>query len=196
LLTLVDGSFRIPSGATVQILTKEAMSLSSKVVGTVHSRVLLVSRGLSHISTTIDAGWSGPLLITTTNFSGGYIAVSPGQTFATVMFHTLQSRSKGSRLAFSFVRELLTEQVLQARSENYVQRVAQIVSDVHVTDEFRRKLSEANGPLLMRMRRRVFGLDWKFLRWWLITFLLWVCLCAIASFDAVDGQSSGAPISP
>ena len=83
LLSPSNGVYRVPSGATIQILTKETMWLSSKLAATIHSRVLLVSRGLAHISTTIDPSWAGPLLITTTNLSKTELALPEHGTFAT-----------------------------------------------------------------------------------------------------------------
>ncbi|MFB0515598.1 MAG: deoxycytidine triphosphate deaminase, partial [Candidatus Neomarinimicrobiota bacterium] len=62
-----QGFYELPPKSTVQILTKESLWVSGRIGGTFHSKVSLVSKGLSHISTTLDPGWYGPLLITIRN---------------------------------------------------------------------------------------------------------------------------------
>lgn len=57
----------ISANDTVLILTREAIWVSEKIVGTFHSKVKLVSDGFGHISTTLDANWEGPLLISLNN---------------------------------------------------------------------------------------------------------------------------------
>ncbi|MEN6349726.1 MAG: hypothetical protein ABFD08_10075 [Syntrophomonas sp.] len=52
---------------TVLILTREAVWVSEAISGTFHSKVKLVSQGFGHISTTLDALWEGPLLISLNN---------------------------------------------------------------------------------------------------------------------------------
>ena len=52
---------------TVLILTREAIWVSEKIGGTFHSKVKIVSDGFGHISTTLDANWEGPLLISLNN---------------------------------------------------------------------------------------------------------------------------------
>jgi deoxycytidine triphosphate deaminase len=181
LLEATDGAFHIQSGATVQILTKETLWLSPRLGGTVHSRVLLVSQGLTHISTTIDPCWSGPLLITMTNLSARTVELAASSTFATVVFHTLKTRTETIDPTFSWIREFLTEQVLNARSEEYVRRVAKIVADRHITEQFRLKLAEANRPLYERLRSRMVSYRWMSILNFLETMLLWAGLFAIAS---------------
>lgn len=52
---------------TVLISTKEYLAVGKNVMGTFHSKVKLVSKGFGHISTTLDPGWNGPLLISLNN---------------------------------------------------------------------------------------------------------------------------------
>lgn len=184
LLSPSNGVYRVPSGATIQILTKETMWLSSKLAATIHSRVLLVSRGLAHISTTIDPSWAGPLLITTTNLSKTELALPEHGTFATVMFHILKTQTRTHKRSFSFVRELLTSQVLEARSREYVERVATIVGDKNISDQFRDRLAEANKPLKARIEKHIDGISWQRVSAGLETALLYVGLFAIASLQA------------
>lgn len=57
----------VPANDTVLILTREAVWVSKDIAGTFHSKVKLVSNGFGHISTTLDANWEGPLLISLNN---------------------------------------------------------------------------------------------------------------------------------
>lgn len=52
---------------TVLIITREAIWVSEEISGTFHSKVSIVSQGFGHISTTLDAHWEGPLLISLNN---------------------------------------------------------------------------------------------------------------------------------
>lgn len=52
---------------TVLIITREAVWVSENISGTFHSKVKIVSKGFGHISTTLDAHWEGPLLISLNN---------------------------------------------------------------------------------------------------------------------------------
>ena len=183
LLNPNNGVYRVPSGATVQILTRETMWLSSKLAATVHSRVLLASRGLAHISTTIDPSWAGPLLITTTNLTKSELSLPEHGTFATVVFHVLKTQTKTNKRSFSFVRELLTNQVLEARSREYVERVAKIAGDKSIGEEFRARLAEANRPLKERIESQIDGISWRRVFAMLETAVLCVGLFGIASLQ-------------
>jgi len=83
---------------TVLILTREYVSVSKRIAGTFHSRVRIVSQGFSHISTTLDPEWSGPLLIALNNPSNKkkkfILESNNGKgmthvTFVTLSFHYL-----------------------------------------------------------------------------------------------------------
>jgi deoxycytidine triphosphate deaminase len=165
LLKPSNGMYNIPSEATVQILTKETLWISENLAGTIHSRALLASRGFSHISTTIDPSWIGPLLITMTNLSKADIKLDEGGTFATVMFHLLKTPTSTNLRRFSFVRRLLTEQILEAGSSDYVQRVSRIVGDQSIVEEFGDRLAEANKPLRARIGKTWAGISWIRIFW-------------------------------
>lgn len=52
---------------TVLVLSREYIQVPNYICGNVYSRVSNVSAGLGHISTTIDPGWRGALLIAVSN---------------------------------------------------------------------------------------------------------------------------------
>ena len=55
--------FELLPGDTALALTSESIWVSKNLAGTFHSKVSYVSKGLGHISTTLDPGWKGQLLI-------------------------------------------------------------------------------------------------------------------------------------
>lgn len=52
---------------TALVISREFFIIPPNICGNVHSRVTTVSAGLGHISTTIDPGWKGALLIAVSN---------------------------------------------------------------------------------------------------------------------------------
>ena len=59
--------FELKPNETVLILTRETVAVSKNIGGTFHSKVSLVAMGLSHVSTTLDPGWQGQLLVPMNN---------------------------------------------------------------------------------------------------------------------------------
>ena len=59
----VEKGFWVEPNETALVLTKEVVAVSKRIGGTFHSKVDRVSEGFSSISTTLDPGWIGPLLI-------------------------------------------------------------------------------------------------------------------------------------
>lgn len=81
--------FDIPPGALVSIMTEEVVWVDNTVAGLFHSKVDMVTKGFSHISTTLDPGWIGPLLITMCNYSSRTLLLWQGETFVKLSFHKL-----------------------------------------------------------------------------------------------------------
>ncbi|MBW4678723.1 MAG: deoxycytidine deaminase [Microcoleus vaginatus WJT46-NPBG5] len=80
---------------TVVIETLESVSLSKKIGATIHSMAsLVVLQGLSHISTTIDPGWSGKLLISFHNYRDSFVELEFKEVFCTVCFYRVESEAK------------------------------------------------------------------------------------------------------
>src|SRR5665647_882212 len=75
--------FKIPKGVTILVMTLERieMPLDLSISGLISSKVSVVAKGVSHISTTIDADWKGNLLIAITNISQNSIEFEYGQKF-------------------------------------------------------------------------------------------------------------------
>jgi deoxycytidine triphosphate deaminase len=94
--TLSEGDcFTISPGSTALITTLENISMPKKrsISGLIESKVSKVSRGLSHISTTVDPDWNGNLLIAIHNHSSEKIKLTYGEAFCTIIFIANQSPS-------------------------------------------------------------------------------------------------------
>lgn len=84
----------IPSQTTVLIETLECVWVSSDIAGTYHSKVSLVSKGLSHVGTTLDPEYVGPSLIAIHNHSQSSVELKPeAETFVTLKFHYLETKA-------------------------------------------------------------------------------------------------------
>lgn len=86
-----DGELRIDGKSIALIGTLEHIELSGALAGTIHSKVSIVSRGLSHISTTIDPGWKGQFLIQIHNHLKSPQILELGETFCTLVFYILKT---------------------------------------------------------------------------------------------------------
>lgn len=81
--------FRIPPGAVACVLTEETVFVDEGIAGMFHSKVDMVTKGFSHISTTLDPGWIGPLLVTMHNCRAEPIDLWQGETFVKMSLHKL-----------------------------------------------------------------------------------------------------------
>jgi deoxycytidine triphosphate deaminase len=72
--------------ALISTLEFVAMPRNGSLTGLIHSKVSQVSRGLSHISTTVDADWKGELLIAVHNHSLEDVELRHGEPFCTMVF--------------------------------------------------------------------------------------------------------------
>lgn len=71
---------------TVLVLTEEYVGLPKRkhISGFIESKVSVVSRGFSHISTTVDHDWEGHLLIAVSNTRDYPLTLSRGDPFCTM----------------------------------------------------------------------------------------------------------------
>jgi|SRR5947209_12644381 len=90
-------SITIDPGETVLIETLEAVDLPQNrtMSALIESKVTVVSRGFSHISTTIDPDWQGKLLIAITNLAREPLSFRYGAPFCTIVF--FQNKSPATR---------------------------------------------------------------------------------------------------
>lgn len=84
----------IPPNDTAIIFTNETIYVSEKICGTYHPKVTLVSKGLSHIATTLDPCFIGISIISMTNLSNTDITIPVGSNFVSIMFYYIKTHSK------------------------------------------------------------------------------------------------------
>ncbi|MCC5610215.1 hypothetical protein LC612_26515 [Nostoc sp. CHAB 5834] len=85
--------FEITPGDTVLVFTHECVALNNSYCATIHSKVKMVSRGLGHIGTKVNPGWSGILSIPIQNLSNRSNRIYVDEVIAYLIFHKLSSRS-------------------------------------------------------------------------------------------------------
>ncbi|BAU65055.1 hypothetical protein STA3757_24340 [Stanieria sp. NIES-3757] len=111
----------IPSKSTVLIETNESIWVSNKISGTYHSKVKLVSQGLSHVSTTLDPLYIGSSLIAIHNNNEQEITLIPEQdTFITLKFHYLATESSISPGNSAGRTDILLDYSLSQEEKNWL----------------------------------------------------------------------------
>lgn len=85
------GYLVIPPHDLALIYTEESIYVSHKIGGTLHSKVTLVSKGLSHVSTTLDPQYRGTLLIAIYNYNDTSFPIQIGSEFVSLIFHYLST---------------------------------------------------------------------------------------------------------
>lgn len=83
----------IPSKSTVLIQTNETIWISKNICGTYHSKVSWVSKGMGHIGTTLDPDYIGNSLIAVHNHSDKSIELSLEDTFVSLIFYYVKTKS-------------------------------------------------------------------------------------------------------
>ncbi len=147
LLNPANGAYELPAKSTLQILTRESLWVSRKIGGTFHAKVSLVSRGLSHISTTLDPGWYGPLLITMRNNTNKIIQMNEGDSFVTLVFSKLETPTSSPHFKPEFRKDILLSQI-NHQTEDYIRKVASLLGDPKILAEFEKKVRSANEPTM------------------------------------------------
>jgi deoxycytidine triphosphate deaminase len=123
LLEPKDGCYELQPENTILILTKESLWVSKRLGGSFHSKVSLVSQGLSSISTTLDPNWFGPLLIAIRNNNKIVFPMKEGQAFVTLQLFkvstptTTKPGKPSHRL--DIIKSLLTKQLPKAAEEQF-----------------------------------------------------------------------------
>ncbi len=150
----------LPAKSTVQILTKESLWVSGRIAGTFHSKVSLVSKGLSHISTTLDPGWYGPMLISMRNNTNKGFPLKVGSTFVTLVFFKVQTPTRTPALKPEFRKDILTSQ-LNNQTEKYIEKIQSILGNPRILEKFKHDVEEANRPMISKIGASVKARGWR-----------------------------------
>ena len=119
--------FNLKPNETVLVLTRETIWVSKFIGGTFHSKVSLVTKGLGHVSTTLDPGWHGQLLVPINNPTKEPIKIiiakdsNQGikfETFITMVLFQAQEASLYSGDSNKAARVELLEEILKEKKRN------------------------------------------------------------------------------
>ncbi len=88
-----NGVIKVPPHTTVLIQTEESIFVSDNICGTYHSKVKLVSDGLSHIATTLDPKYFGTSKIAVQNTTNQEKTIDVGSTFVSLMFYKMKRKA-------------------------------------------------------------------------------------------------------
>ena len=86
-----EGKITIPPHDTALIYSEESIYVSNKIGGTYHSKVKLVSEGLGHIGTSLDAQYIGLSIIAIHNITDFVKEIRVGSEFVTISFYYLHT---------------------------------------------------------------------------------------------------------
>ena len=86
-----NGYIVIAPNDTALVYSEESIYVSNLIGGSYHSKVTLVSRGLGHIGTTLDAQYIGCSIIALHNNSKDCIKIKVGSEFVTIHFWYLNT---------------------------------------------------------------------------------------------------------
>jgi dCTP deaminase len=89
-----DGELRINGQQTVLIETAETLHLPENIAGLVLSKVSVTQVGIGEISTKVDPGYHGRLVIRVRNDSPRAVTLKWNQAFCTVMFITTEGDAR------------------------------------------------------------------------------------------------------
>ncbi|MDD2665583.1 MAG: hypothetical protein PHI74_01290 [Methanocellales archaeon] len=181
LLEPKEGVYLLPPKSTVQIMSKESLWVSNRIGGTFHSKVSLVSKGLSHISTTLDPGWYGPLLITVRNNLDKEIPIKTMDPFVTLVFFKVSTPTKTPHLKPEFRRDILCSQ-LNNQTEAYIRKVSTLLDDKKILAKFESKVREANRPMILKVLESARSKGWREV---ISSIVVWTIYIAIAGLVAL-----------
>ena len=123
---LKDGeTITLRPGRTALISTLEHVRMPEdrRITGLIESKVSQVSKGLSHVSTTVDPDWRGHLLIAIHNHAIEKVELAYGETFCTLVFlentspSTLDSDKQPGRLDI-FLNQFQEKSIKAQRTQN------------------------------------------------------------------------------
>lgn len=119
----------IDPGDTVLLSVRERIQISKNIAGTIHSKVSLVSRGFSHVSTTVDPGWKGELTVLISNVRNIPLTLKFEQPFCTLVFHKTESpatkeapESRALKTFYQYLRKQEEKLSWQRRIRNALRR--------------------------------------------------------------------------
>ena len=128
--------FYLKPKETVLVLTMESIWVSKYIGGTFHSKVGLVTYGLGHISTTLDPGWQGQLLVPLNNPTGDKIRI-------VVAIQTLDQKMEYQTFITMVLFRSETPAIQTVDNETArIELLEKIVEDIHLSKKERLQIYE------------------------------------------------------
>lgn len=106
----------IPPGDTCLVTTMESVGMPKNrtLSGLIVSTVTMVARGLSHISTSVDADWSGQLMIVVHNHALDNVRLTVGERLCTLVFFVNRLPSAKTCGVFNKRDDIFRNKLLEA----------------------------------------------------------------------------------
>lgn len=137
---------------TALVLTRETIWVSKFIGGTFHSKVSMVTKGLGHVSTTLDPGWYGQLLVPISNPTKDSIKIVIAkdeesgivfQTFITMVLFRSQEAALNLYNDNKSGRIELLEQILESKKKNadarylweFTQKMKKNINQMEIFDD-------------------------------------------------------------
>jgi dCTP deaminase len=86
-----EGEIILQRAASVLIETEESLHLPRTVFGVVLTKVSLTQKGVTNTPSKVDPGYSGPLIITVTNFGREPVKLKRGEKLCSILFLRMES---------------------------------------------------------------------------------------------------------
>ena len=128
--------FIIKPNETVLVLSRETIWVSKNIGGTFHSKVSVVTKGLGHVSTTLDPGWQGQLLVPINNPTKRkikiYIKDKKGffTTFITLVLYRSENPSQKNHDNYPARLDLLKDIVNEGKSYNKKKKLIELLTGI------------------------------------------------------------------
>jgi deoxycytidine triphosphate deaminase len=158
--------FYLKPHETVLVWTRETIWVSRFIGGTFHSKVSLVTNGLGQVSTTLDPGWHGQLLVPLNNPTKRKIKVviahdgengKEFETFITMVLYRAQEASMYEKSDNKAARTELLENILKDKKKDHdAQQLLRLVYRVKESDNKMDELCDLNDPIDRREKIKMF----------------------------------------
>jgi dCTP deaminase len=114
----------VPPGDTCLVTTMEyvGMPKNRSLSGLIVSTVTMVARGLSHVSTSVDADWSGQLMIVVHNHAFSDVRLIVGERLCTLVFFSNRTPSTKTCGVFDKRDDIFRNKLLESSKRSLRKR--------------------------------------------------------------------------
>jgi len=169
----------IAPSSTALIETNETIWVSEKITGSYHSKVKLVSKGLSHIGTTLDPLYLGNSLIAIHNHSNKPVEITELDSFVTLVLYYVASKSTIDPVGNNAPGrpDIYSSLQLTEFEKNWLDEGFRTNRD-----DLRKKMNESIDFNEIQTFRQIFGRKFKDWAIILIILVLWIASLSCVSY--------------